>query len=45
MTLYVYQSDSADAIVVYVAAQAIPQSAIQSIVCDSSGRWSLWWWA
>lgn len=45
MALHVYQCESVADVAAYVAEHAIAQAAIQAIVCDSSGRWALLWWA
>lgn len=43
--LNVYTADSAADIVAFVNAQGIARDAIQAIVSDSSGLYSLLWWS
>lgn len=41
----VYTCESAAEIAAHINSQGIPRASIQAILCDSSGLYSLLWWA
>ena len=41
----VYTCESAAEIALHINSQGIPRASIQAILCDSSGFYSILWWA